>query len=57
MTVHEHAHGFEIHPWRLRWSGLDTDALKKTETLFALSNGHIGLRGTFEEGEPVDHPG
>ena len=30
---------------------------QKTETLFALSNGHIGLRGTFEEGEPVDHPG
>ena len=57
MTVHEHAYGFEVHPWRLRWSGLDTDALKKTETLFALSNGHIGLHGTFEEGEPVDHPG
>ena len=57
MTLHDHTYGFEVHPWRLRWSGLDTDALKKTETLFALSNGHIGLRGTFEEGEPVDHPG
>ncbi|NED67998.1 family 65 glycosyl hydrolase, partial [Streptomyces sp. SID10244] len=50
-------HGFDVHPWQLRWRGIDVDVLGRTETLFALSNGHIGLRGTFEEGEPVDHPG
>lgn len=50
-------HGFEVNPWQLCWRGMDIDMIGRTETLFALSNGHIGLRGTFEEGEPVDHPG
>ena len=49
--------GFEVHPWRLQWSGLRVDMLARTESLFALSNGHIGLRGTFEEGEPTVLPG
>ncbi|GAB3912770.1 glycosyl hydrolase family 65 protein [Kibdelosporangium lantanae] len=48
---------YEIEPWQLRWRGLDLDALHKTESTFALSNGHIGLRGTFEEGEPRGLPG
>ncbi|MEJ9080246.1 glycosyl hydrolase family 65 protein [Gordonia malaquae] len=50
-------HGFDVHPWELRWRGFDIDTIGRTEALFALSNGHIGLRGTFEEGEPVDVPG
>lgn len=50
-------HGFDIHPWQLSWRGLNVDKLSVTESLFALSNGHIGLRGTFEEGEPVVQPG
>ncbi|MFF2549668.1 glycoside hydrolase family 65 protein [Nocardia sp. NPDC058058] len=49
--------GFQISPWELRWCGLDLDALHRTESLFALANGHLGLRGTFEEGEPVGLPG
>ncbi|WP_194818046.1 glycoside hydrolase family 65 protein [Nocardia sp. XZ_19_385] len=49
--------GFDIAPWELRWCGLDLDALHRTESIFALSNGHIGLRGSFEEGEPVGKPG
>nr|WP_226995760.1 glycosyl hydrolase family 65 protein [Gordonia phthalatica] len=49
--------GFDVSPWQLRWRGLDVDMIGRTETLFALSNGHIGLRGSFEEGEPVDQPG
>ncbi|HNP57388.1 MAG TPA: glycosyl hydrolase family 65 protein [Gordonia sp. (in: high G+C Gram-positive bacteria)] len=49
--------GFEVHPWQLKWNGLRVDMLSRTESLFALSNGHIGLRGTFEEGEPTDLPG
>jgi alpha,alpha-trehalose phosphorylase len=48
---------YEIAPWQLRWRGLDLDALRRTESTFALSNGHIGLRGTFEEGEPRGLPG
>ena len=57
MTGWEVDRGFDVEPWQLRWRGLDIDMLGRTETLFALSNGHIGMRGTFEEGEPVDHPG
>ncbi|UGT44812.1 family 65 glycosyl hydrolase [Nocardia yamanashiensis] len=49
--------GFEISPWELRWCGLDLEALHRTESIFALSNGHLGLRGTLEEGEPVGLPG
>ncbi|MFM9379047.1 glycoside hydrolase family 65 protein [Gordonia sp. VNK21] len=51
------AHGFDVHPWQLCWRGKDIGMIGRTESLFALSNGHIGLRGTFEEGEPVDQPG
>jgi alpha,alpha-trehalose phosphorylase len=49
--------GFQVAPWELRWNTLDLDALEKTESVFALSNGHLGLRGTFEEGEPCGLPG
>ncbi|RSM67587.1 glycoside hydrolase family 65 protein [Kibdelosporangium aridum] len=48
---------YEIAPWQLRWRGLDLDALRRTESTFALANGHVGLRGTFEEGEPRGLPG
>ena len=53
----EQTTGFDIDPWQLHWRGVDLEKLGRNETLFALSNGHIGLRGSFEEGEPVDHPG
>lgn len=49
--------GYQVAPWELRWRGLDLDALQQTESTFALSNGHIGLRGTLEEGEPRGLPG
>jgi alpha,alpha-trehalose phosphorylase len=49
--------GFQVDPWQLRWNTLDLDALERTESIFALSNGHIGMRGTLEEGEPTDLPG
>ncbi|MFI6216732.1 glycoside hydrolase family 65 protein [Nocardia brasiliensis] len=49
--------GFEVDPWQLRWCGLDLAALKRTESIFALANGHLGLRGGLDEGEPVGEPG
>jgi alpha,alpha-trehalose phosphorylase len=49
--------GYEIAPWELRWRGLAVDQLQRTESTFALSNGHIGMRGTLEEGEPRGLPG
>jgi alpha,alpha-trehalose phosphorylase len=49
--------GYLTDPWELRWQDLDLDALHRTESTFALSNGHIGMRGTLEEGEPRGLPG
>ncbi|SES36388.1 alpha,alpha-trehalose phosphorylase [Lentzea xinjiangensis] len=48
---------YAIEPWQLRWQGLAVDQLHRTESTFALSNGHIGMRGTLEEGEPRGLPG
>ena len=46
------ASGYNCMPWEIAWQGLDLDELQRTETTFALSNGHLGLRGTLDEGEP-----
>jgi alpha,alpha-trehalose phosphorylase len=48
---------FPVEPWCVRESRLDLDLLAKSESLFALSNGHIGLRGNLDEGEPYGIPG
>jgi alpha,alpha-trehalose phosphorylase len=43
---------FQIEPWHLRTALGGPEDLAVSESLFALSNGHIGLRGSLEEGEP-----
>ena len=43
---------FPVEPWHVRETSLDLDSLAQSESLFALSNGHIGLRGNLDEGEP-----
>ncbi len=48
---------FTEEPWSLRETGLDLDQLAQTESVFALSNGHIGWRGNLDEGEPHGLPG
>jgi alpha,alpha-trehalose phosphorylase len=48
---------FAHTPWALRETKLDLDVLAQTESVFALSNGHIGLRGNLDEGEPHGLPG
>jgi alpha,alpha-trehalose phosphorylase len=48
---------FAEEPWLLREAGLDLDRLAQTESVFALSNGHIGWRGNLDEGEPHGLPG
>ncbi|MET9340430.1 glycosyl hydrolase family 65 protein [Nonomuraea sp. NPDC003804] len=48
---------FPTEPWCLRATYLDLDVLAHYESLFALSNGHIGWRGNLEEGEPHGLPG
>lgn len=44
---------FPVEPWALTEVGLDMSSLAVNESVFALANGHIGMRGTLEEGEPV----
>src|SRR6202451_3520053 len=46
-----------VEPWCLTETTLDLDLLAQSESLFALSNGHIGLRGNLDEGEPYGLPG
>ncbi len=48
---------FVVEPWAVRETELDVDRLAQTESVFALANGHIGLRGNLDEGEPCGLPG
>ena len=47
----------EVHPWEIRESELRLDLLAQMESVLALSNGHIGMRATLDEGEPHGLPG
>ena len=53
--IKQAAYGTE--PWRLVEKGLNLDLLAQSESIFALSNGHIGLRGNLDEGDPHGLPG
>ncbi len=43
---------FSVEPWTVRESRFDLSYLAQTESIFALSNGHIGWRANLDEGEP-----
>ncbi|HEX4207952.1 MAG TPA: hypothetical protein VHZ51_27885 [Ktedonobacteraceae bacterium] len=47
---------FTVEKWAIHETELNLDILAQTESIFALSNGHIGLRGNLDEGEPYDIP-
>ncbi|MFJ4046026.1 glycoside hydrolase family 65 protein [Microbacterium sp. NPDC089987] len=53
MTTHR----FDVHPWGIGWScvqnsGWEERGQAHRESVFSLSNGHIGWRGTLDEGDP-----
>jgi alpha,alpha-trehalose phosphorylase len=48
---------FAVEPWSVRERQLHLELLPQTESIFALANGHIGLRGNLDEGEPAGLPG
>ena len=48
---------FTVEPWAVTEDTLHLDVLAQSESVFALSNGHIGLRGNLDEGEPFGLPG
>jgi alpha,alpha-trehalose phosphorylase len=43
---------FPVEPWALRETCFDLERLAQTESVFALANGHVGLAGNLDEGEP-----
>jgi len=48
---------FPVEPWCVRETHFDLDLMPQSESVLALSNGHIGLRGNLDEGEPFAIPG
>jgi alpha,alpha-trehalose phosphorylase len=54
MNTHRN---FATDEWSVRETSLDLELLAQVESLFALSNGHIGLRANLDEGEPFGMPG
>src|SRR5256884_2918040 len=48
---------FPVEEWSVREREFHLDTLAQTESIFALSNGHIGLRANLDEGEPHGLPG
>ena len=44
---------FAVEAWAVPERELHLDLLPQIESIFALSNGHIGLRGNLDEGEPA----
>ncbi|GLY98139.1 glycoside hydrolase family 65 protein [Actinoplanes sp. NBRC 103695] len=48
---------YPVDPWHIRETRLDLNLLAQSESVFALANGHIGVRGNLDEGEPHGLPG
>jgi alpha,alpha-trehalose phosphorylase len=48
---------FTVEPWAVTEAALNLDVIAQSESVFALSNGHIGLRGNLDEGDPHGLPG
>ena len=48
---------YPVEPWQVREPAFETDRLGQSESVLALSNGHIGLRANLDEGEPHDIAG
>lgn len=46
-------HIYPVDPWRIVEKQFYPRMLAQTESIFSMSNGYLGLRGNFEEGEPV----
>jgi alpha,alpha-trehalose phosphorylase len=48
---------YTVEPWGIRETHLALENLAQSESVFAQSNGHIGIRATLDEGEPYALPG
>jgi alpha,alpha-trehalose phosphorylase len=50
-------HIFPADEWRIMEARYSNDYMERAEAVFAIGNGYVGLRGTFEEGRPALSPG
>src|SRR5688572_26045018 len=50
-------HRFPPHEWRIIETAHSDRYLARAENIFVLSNGYLGVRGTFDEGRPAATPG
>jgi len=50
-------HIYPIDDWRMIEKGFHREFLAQNETMFSVSNGYLGLRGTVDEGRPVKQHG
>ena len=50
-------HIYPSDPWRIVEARFPGDVAARAETIFALGNGYLGTRGTFDEGRPSLSPG
>ena len=48
---------FPADQWRLIERGHHEDLVGRTESLFALSNGYLGIRGAYDEARPAHQRG
>lgn len=57
MSPRRPPRAFGVAPWTVPETSLDLGRLGYRESVLALANGNIGIRGTLDEGEPVARPG
>ena len=48
---------YKYDEWRLIETAFDERRLAAAESIFALANGYVGMRGTCDEGQPVAYSG
>jgi alpha,alpha-trehalose phosphorylase len=48
---------YELHPWRIEESSFNGEQIARSEAIFTLANGFVGLRGSYEEKRSVSAPG
>jgi len=54
---HPPPHIYPPDEWNLIEKRFMPDLLEQGETMFALGNGYLGMRGCFEEGGPIGQNG
>ncbi len=46
---------FKVDPWCIQETGLHRDQMRYAESVMSIGNGHMGMRGSFEETYSGDH--